>query len=31
VRDIFSAVIKCNYLFNFTLEIKDMVLREIFG
>jgi len=31
VRDIFSVVFKCNYLFNCGLEFKDMVLREIFG
>jgi hypothetical protein len=31
VRDIFSVVFKCNYLFNCRLEFKTMVLREIFG
>ena len=31
MRDIFCVVLKCNYLFNFRLEFKDMVLREIFG
>jgi hypothetical protein len=31
VRDIFSLVYKCNYLFNCRLEFKNMVLREIFG
>ena len=25
----FSAVLKCNYIFNCRLEFKDMVLREI--
>jgi len=25
------VVFKCNYLFNFGLEFKDMVLREMFG
>ena len=29
-RDIFSVVFKCDYLFNCTLEFKDIVLREIF-
>ena len=31
MRDIFSVVFKCNYLFNCRLEFKNMVLREIFG
>ena len=31
MRDIFSAVLQGNYLFNCRLEFKDMVLREIFG
>ena len=31
MRDNFSVVFKCNYLFNCILEIKDMVLRGIFG
>ena len=31
MRDIFSLVFKCNYLFKCRLEFKNMVLREIFG
>ena len=31
MRDIFSVVFKCNYLFDFRLQFKNMVLREIFG
>ena len=31
MRDIFSEVLKCNYLFNCRLEFKNMVLWEIFG
>jgi len=31
VRDIFSVVFKCNYLFDCRLGFKNMVLREIFG
>ena len=31
MRDIFSAVFKCNYLFDCRLQFKNMVLREIFG
>ena len=31
MRDVFGAVLKCNYLFNCRLEFKNMVLREIFG
>ena len=31
MRDIFSVVFKCNYLFNCRLEFKNVVLREIFG
>jgi hypothetical protein len=31
VRDIFSLVYKCNYLFNCRLEFENIVLREIFG
>ena len=31
MRDIFSDVLKCNYLFDCRLEFENMVLREIFG
>ena len=30
-RDIFSAVFKCNYCFNYRLEFTEIVLREMFG